>query len=80
MTFIVRIDRMGTKVEVRGLAIGDDNIHRFERTVRDVIDSQGLPIRITMKEDAEDRSDLVEKLRKIFTSEEAISGRISPHN
>lgn len=74
MTFVVRVDRMGAKVEVRGLAVDDENIHRFELTTRDVVQSSGLPLRITMTEDGvEDRKDLVEKLRKVFVSEEAIS-------
>lgn len=75
MTFAVRVDRMGGKVEVRGLAVGDENIHRFERTVRDVVNSSALPIRITMTSDGEeDRSDLRDKLRKVFVSEQAIAG------
>lgn len=73
MQFIMRVDRMGSKVEVRALAIGDENIHRFERAVRDVVQSSSLPIRITMEEGQEDRSDLVEKLTKAFVSDEAIT-------
>ncbi|KAG8427051.1 hypothetical protein J3459_007569 [Metarhizium acridum] len=73
MDFVFRIDRMGAKVEVRGLAVGDENIHRFERTVRDIVNSAALPVRITMTEGQEDRSDLVEKLRNVFVSREAIS-------
>lgn len=73
MTFVIRVDRMGGKVEVRGLAVGDERIHRFERTVRDVVQSSGLPIRITMNGEREDRSDLATKLRGVFVSEEAIA-------
>lgn len=75
MTFVVRVDRMGAKVEVRGLAVGDENIHRFEVTVRDVVTSaSALPLKMTLTEDGdEDRSDLIEKLRKLFVSEEAIT-------
>ncbi|POR35348.1 Uncharacterized protein TPAR_04482 [Tolypocladium paradoxum] len=74
MRFVVRVDRMGGKVEVRGLAVGDENIHRFERAVRDVVLPGGLPVRITLTADgAEDRSDLVEKLRKVFVSEQAVA-------
>jgi len=74
MSFAFRIDRMGGKVEVRGLAVGDDNIHRFEKTVRDVVTSSALPVRITLNENGEeDRSDLVDKLSKVFTSEEAVN-------
>ncbi|KAH7150483.1 PI31 proteasome regulator N-terminal-domain-containing protein [Dactylonectria estremocensis] len=73
MTFVIRVDRMGGKVEIRGLAIGDENIHRFERTVRDVVQSSSLPVRITMNGEHEDRSDLAEKLRGVFVSEQAIT-------
>ncbi|KAG5980615.1 hypothetical protein E4U55_003840 [Claviceps digitariae] len=77
MQFLVRVDRMGSKVEVRALAVGDENIHRFERTVRDVVDSSSLPIRITMDGGQEDRSDLVGKLKKAFVSDEAVTKVIS---
>ncbi|KIL92685.1 hypothetical protein FAVG1_03865 [Fusarium avenaceum] len=73
MSFSIRVDRMGKKVEVRGLAVGDDNIRRFERSISEVVDSKKLPIRITIKDDQEDRSDLVDKLRGVFTSEQAIA-------
>ncbi|KAI8723308.1 hypothetical protein NCS52_00186500 [Fusarium sp. LHS14.1] len=72
MKFVVRVDRMGGKVEIRGLAVGDENIHRFERSVRDVVQSSGLPVRITVNDGEEDRSDLAEKLRGVFVSEQAI--------
>lgn len=74
MQFLIRVDRMGSKVEIRGLAIGDENIHRFERTVRDVVNSNALPIRISVDDGREDRSDLVGKLSKAFVSEEAVTG------
>ncbi|OAQ68830.1 PI31 proteasome regulator [Pochonia chlamydosporia 170] len=76
MQFVFRIDRMGSKVEVRGLAVGDENIHRFDRTVRDVVDSSALPIRISMDQ-GQDRSNLVEKLRRAFVSENAISDMLN---
>lgn len=78
MRFVLRVDRMGGKVEVRGLAVGDEKIYRFERVVRDVVRSAGLPVRIDVKEKVEDRSGLVEKLRGVFVSEEAVSGTFSP--
>ena len=75
MRFVVRVDRMGGKVEVRGLAVGADTIHRFERAVRDVVRSDGLPLRVTLGSDgAEDRSDLVDKMKALFVSEQAIVG------
>ncbi|KAF4986504.1 hypothetical protein FGRMN_10816, partial [Fusarium graminum] len=72
MSFSIRVDRMGKKVEVRGLAVGDDNIRRFERSVSEVVDTKKLPIRITIRNNQEDRSDLVEKLRNVFLSEQAV--------
>lgn len=78
MTFVVKVDRLGSKVEVRGLAVGDDKIYRFERNVRDVVRSAGLPLRISLTEAGEeDRSDLVGKLRGLFVSEQAILGAFS---
>jgi hypothetical protein len=77
MRFVVRVDRMGAKVEVRGLAVGHDKIHRFERNTRDVVDSKVLPVRITFAEDgSEDRAALADKLRTVFVSEEAISSTV----
>lgn len=73
MRFIFRVDRMGAKVEIRGLAVGDENIHRFERTVRDVIRSDALPIRIPMNGEEEDRSGLEDKLKSVFVSQQAIT-------
>lgn len=78
MKFVFRIDRMGAKVEIRGVAVGDENIHRFERVVREVVQSSNLPIRITLTDDGESRSDLVEKLRKVFASDDAISSTRNP--
>lgn len=75
MSFVIHVDRTGSKVEVRGLAVGDENGYRFERTLRDVVLPSGLPVRITMKDNTEDRSDLVGKLRGVFVSEQAIAGR-----
>ena len=73
MTFVFRVDRLGSKVEVRGLALGDEKIYRFEKAVGDVINNSNLPVRITMTHDGEYRGDLEEKLFKVFVSEEAIA-------
>lgn len=73
MTFVVRVDRMGSKVEIRGLAVGAENIHRFEYIVRDIVKAPNLPLRITLNADGnEDRSNLPEELKKLFTSDSAI--------
>ncbi|CAM1511705.1 Fc.00g092180.m01.CDS01 [Cosmosporella sp. VM-42] len=73
MSFVIRVDRMGAKVEVRGLAVGDENIYRVERNTRDVVNASGLPVRITMTADGEDRSDLAEKLKKTLASSDAVN-------
>lgn len=73
MTFVVRIDRMGSKVEIRGLAVGAENIHRFEYTVREIVEAKNLPVRITLDAGGnEDRSDLPDKLKRLFVSDQAI--------
>ncbi|KAF4126488.1 Pfam:Inhibitor PI31 [Geosmithia morbida] len=78
MTFVVRVDRMGSKVEVRGLAVGDEKIYRFERPIRDVVQSRHLPFRIPITDDGqEDRSGVAEKLRSLFASESAISSLVN---
>jgi hypothetical protein len=75
MQFIIKIDRLGGKAEIRGLAVGDERIVRFEITARDYISSAALPLRISKAEDgSEDRSDLQEKLKKVFISEERMTG------
>lgn len=77
MTFVVKVDRLGGKVEVRGLGVGDDKIYRFEKNVRDVVRSAQLPLRITLTENGEeDRGDLAGKLRGVFVSEQAILGEL----
>ena len=78
MRFVFRVDRMGAKVEIRGLAVGDEHIHRFERTLRDVVDNSALPVRIPLNGEEEDRSGLQEKLRAVFVSEQAITSELRP--
>ena len=83
MQFVVHIDRMGSKTEIRGLATGDDRIARFDITARDYISSASLPLRITMTADGEeDRSNLQQKLKTVFISEERIKGTFPrvPHS
>ncbi|KAK3949085.1 PI31 proteasome regulator N-terminal-domain-containing protein [Pseudoneurospora amorphoporcata] len=76
MRFVIRVDRMGSKIEIRGLGVGDERIARFDITTRDYVSAAALPIRITITEDGqgeEDRNDLPEKLKKAFISEERIT-------
>lgn len=79
MDFVFRVDRMGAKVEVRGLAVGADNIYRFDRSVRDVVQASNLPVRIKLVpggdngEQKEDRCGLPDQLRGLFVSDQAVA-------
>jgi len=79
MKFVVRVDRLGSKVEIRGLATGDERIARFDFTAREYISPSALPLRIPFvnQEDgspAEDRgANLHSKLQSLFISESRIS-------
>lgn len=70
MQFVLKTDRMGSKVEIRGLAVGADRINRLELLPRDYVSSAALPLRITLDPEtgAEDRSDLAQKLQNVFVS------------
>ncbi|KAI0523640.1 PI31 proteasome regulator N-terminal-domain-containing protein [Xylaria bambusicola] len=73
LRFVIKIDRMGGKADIRGLALQDDRIARSEITIRDFISNSTLPVRITMRQNGtEDRSDLVDKLQNLFVSESSI--------
>jgi hypothetical protein len=74
LKFVIKIDRIGGKAEIRGVAIEDDRIARVEVTTKDYISNGSLPVRIALTNDSEeDRSDLPAKLRAVFISE----GRIT---
>lgn len=69
MQYVIKIDRLGGKAEIRGLGVGDERIFRFEVTAKDYISSAALPLRITLTTDGEeDRSDLEAKLKEVFIS------------
>lgn len=74
MQFVIKVDRMGGKAEIRGLAVGDERIARLEITTKDYVSSAALPLRITLtSEGAETRSDLPAKLQNVFVSPERIA-------
>jgi len=80
MQFVVKVDRLGGKAEIRGIGLGDERISRFEITAKDYISSSALPLRITIKEDGdEDRSDLESKLKEVFISPSRIQGSCPGH-
>ncbi|TVY48859.1 hypothetical protein LOCC1_G000999 [Lachnellula occidentalis] len=69
MQYVVKVDRLGGKAEIRGIGLGDERISRFEITAKDYISSAALPLRITINQDGEeDRSDLEAKLKEVFIS------------
>lgn len=75
MQFVLKTDRMGSKIEIRGLAVGAERINRLEIAPRDYISSSALPLRITLHPEtgAEDRADLIPKLQSVFLSPERIA-------
>jgi len=73
MQYVVKIDRLGGKAEIRGIGLGDERISRFEITAKDYVSSSALPLRITVNEHGEeDRSNLKSKLQEVFISESRI--------
>ena len=75
MQYVVKVDRLGGKAEIRGIGLGDERISRFEVTAKDYVSSAALPLRITLTADGdEDRSDLEQKLKEIFISPSRIQG------
>ena len=79
MEYVVKVDRLGGKAEIRGIGLGDERISRFEIVAKDYVSSAALPLRMTMTADGEeDRSDLEVKLKEIFVSPSRIQGISSP--
>jgi hypothetical protein len=75
MQYVVKVDRLGGKAEIRGIGLGDERISRFEITAKDYISSSALPLRITIDGNGkEDRSNLISKLKELFVSETLIKG------
>jgi len=73
LRFVIKIDRMGGKAEIRGLAVQDERIARAEITIKDYVSNAALPIRITMAQNGtEDRTDLPQKFQNVFISENRI--------
>lgn len=76
MQYLIKVDRLGGKAEIRGIGLGDERISRFEITAKDYISSAALPLRITLTPDGEeDRSDLEAKLKEVFISPSRIQGQ-----
>ncbi|KOS23216.1 hypothetical protein ESCO_003966 [Escovopsis weberi] len=77
LRFVIRVDRMGSKTDVRGLAVGDDKIHHFEVVTRDVVAGAKLPLRIPFQDGHEDRSHLGSEMHRLFASSEAMQSVIT---
>ncbi|POS86291.1 hypothetical protein EPUL_001916 [Erysiphe pulchra] len=76
MRFVIKVDRLGSKAEIRGIGLEDERINRFEVTARDYISQSSLPLRIKVSSDGdEDRSDLEEKLKDVFISSSRIQDK-----
>ncbi|KAH9883615.1 PI31 proteasome regulator N-terminal-domain-containing protein [Xylariomycetidae sp. FL2044] len=74
LRFVIKVDRMGGKAEIRGLAVQDERIARVEVVIKDFISNNALPIRIPRTEEgAEDRSELPQTLKNVFISESRIA-------
>ncbi|ESZ90137.1 hypothetical protein SBOR_9475 [Sclerotinia borealis F-4128] len=73
MQYVVKVDRLGGKAEIRGIGLGDERITRFEVGAKDYISSAALPLRIPTLNDQEDRSNLKSKLKEIFVSPSRIA-------
>lgn len=75
MEYVVKVDRLGGKAEVRGVGLGDERISRFEVTAKDFVSSAALPLRITLAADGEeDRRGLEAKLQEVFVTPSRIQG------
>jgi hypothetical protein len=75
MQFVIKVDRLGGKAEIRGIGLGDERISRFEVTAKDYVSSPALPLRIPMTPDGEaGRGELPAKLKEVFISESRIKG------
>ncbi|PHH83499.1 hypothetical protein CDD82_50 [Ophiocordyceps australis] len=71
---VILVNRIASRVEVRALVHGLDRISRLESAVRDIVATNGLPVRIPITNGQEDRGDaLVDRLRRIFTSEAVLT-------
>jgi hypothetical protein len=81
MTFVLKVDRLGSKAAIRGLAVGAERIHTLDLTARDYVSSAALPLRIPPAAAGpdggaggrEDRSALPEKLLDVFISKTRVS-------
>jgi hypothetical protein len=63
---------MGGKAEIRGLAKDDERIARLSVTIKDYVSNAALPVRITMTDDTEDRTDLQRKFQDVFISQSRV--------
>jgi hypothetical protein len=70
MEYLVKVNRLGSKSVVHGLAIGDDKTTHFDVTTNDYLSPSNLPFTAAEDSSTEDRA---KKLQDLFISE----GRLS---
>ncbi|EFX05489.1 pi31 proteasome regulator [Grosmannia clavigera kw1407] len=71
LTFVVRVDRMGAKVEIRGLATGAERIQRIELVVQDHIATSELPWTRESSNSSNDTD--TERLARLFFSRDRMA-------
>jgi hypothetical protein len=73
MRFVLKVDRLGQKAEIRGVGLGDERIARLEITAKDYVSPSALPVRMPRNGDEEDRKALEEKLQQVLISEARVN-------
>lgn len=64
MEFLVKVNRMGNKAIVMGMALGDDRTHQFELKVDEYVSAGNLPLELK----DEDDNPKEEKIRRVVDS------------
>jgi hypothetical protein len=70
MRYVVKTDRMGGKMHIRGVGLGSAGASSMEVTPRDYVSSSALPLRINMESGSENRSGLPSQIKSLLVSEE----------
>jgi hypothetical protein len=66
MEYLIKVNRLGSKAVVYGLAIGDDKTTHFDVTTNDYVSPSSLPLTISQDMSTEDAS---KKLQDLFITE-----------
>ncbi|KAF2473796.1 uncharacterized protein BDR25DRAFT_281768 [Lindgomyces ingoldianus] len=65
MEYVVKVNRLGGKAVVFGIAVGDDKTTNFDVTVKDYISESSLPLSISSEASAEDAA---KKIQDVYIS------------